>query len=51
LAQLVLDDGVVDAQLLEDGSTEQQAQCDVPVYFLTVFDVPVADLPDRVRLS
>jgi len=49
-AQLVLEDGVLDAQLLEDGSTEQRTMCAAPVYFLTVFDVPSADLPDGVRL-
>lgn len=49
-AQLVLEDGVLDAQLLEDGSTEQRTMCAAPVYFLTIFDVPSADLPDGVRL-
>ncbi len=49
-AQLVLEDGVLDAQLLEDGSTEQRTMCAAPVYFLTLFDVPSADLPDGVRL-
>ena len=49
-AQLVIEDGVLDAQLLEDGSTEGQTDCDAPVYFLTVFDVPAAALPDMARL-
>lgn len=49
-AQLVLEDGVLDAQLLEDGSTEGQTDCDAPVYFLAVFDVSSADLPDEVEL-
>lgn len=49
-AQLVLQDGVLDAQLLENGSAEGQTMCAAPVYFLSVFDVPAADLPDRVRL-
>jgi len=49
-AQLVLEDGVLDAQLLEDGNTEQQTFCDAPAYFLSVFDVPAAELPDGLRL-
>lgn len=49
-AQLRLTDGALDAQLLENGSTEQQTMCAQAVYFLSVFDVPVADLPDEVRL-
>lgn len=49
-AQLLVEDGVLDAQLLEDGSTEQQTDCDAPVYFLAVFDVPAADLPERTLL-
>lgn len=50
-AQLVLEDNRLDAQLLEDGSTEQRTMCEQQVYFLSVFDVPVGDLPDHVRLS
>ena len=49
-AQLVLEDGVLNAQLLEDGSTEPRTMCAAPVYFLTIFDVPSAELPDGVRL-
>lgn len=49
-AQLVLQGGELDAQLLENGSPEDQTLCAVPVYFLTVFDVPVDDLPAQVRL-
>jgi len=55
-ARLVIDYGVadgeetgsLDAQLLEDGSTEQQTMCEQAVYFLTVFDVSVLELPDRL---
>lgn len=49
-AQLVLEDGLLNVQLLEDGSTEQRTMCAQPVYFRTIFDVPSADLPDGVRL-
>ena len=40
--------GEMDAQLLEDGSTEQRTMCAAPVYFLSVFDVSVLELPDRL---
>jgi len=49
-AQLILQDGVLDAQLLENGSADDQTMCAVPAYFLSVFDVRTADLPDQVRL-
>lgn len=48
--QLVLEDDVLEAQLLEDGSTEQQTDCGGVTFFLSVFDVPAVDLPARVRL-
>ncbi len=40
--------GSLDAQLLEDGRLDQQTDCARPVYFLSVFDVSVDDLPDRL---
>lgn len=49
-AQLVVEDGFLTAQLLEDGSTEQHTYCEAPVYFLSVFDVPAQDIPEQVRL-
>jgi len=50
-AQLVIEDDVLTAQLLEDGSTEQQTLCGGLAYFLSVFDVPAEDIPEQVRLS
>jgi len=44
-AQLVVVDNVLDVELLEDGSTEQQTYCGGITYFLTVFDVPTGDVP------
>lgn len=49
-AQLVVQDGVLDVQLLEGGSTEAQTDCGQAVYFLAVFDVPADDLPADVQL-
>jgi len=49
-ARLVIEEGELTAQLLEDGSPEQQTDCGGLAWFLSVFDVPIDDLPDPVRL-
>ncbi len=49
-AQVVVVDNGLEVELLENGSTEQQTLCYVPVYFLTVFDVPGDDLTADVQL-
>lgn len=49
-AQLVIEEGVLSAQLLEDGSTEQHTDCGGLAWFLSVFDVPADDLPADVQL-
>lgn len=50
-ARLVIADGVVRGELLEDGSTDATTVCDAPARFLAVFDVPADDLPDDVRVG